>query len=105
MKAWILRDERGVAMLLELVLLALVLTLVGVALYQSNHQRPKDAATTIQSQLTTPEKVADAAAAAVERDSVSDAALSDEMDASADELMAADADAMNLEGSFNENSF
>jgi Tfp pilus assembly protein PilX len=105
MNARTLRDERGVAMLLELVLVALVLSLVGVALYQSNHQKPKDAATTVQSQLTTPEATAEAAASLVERDSADDASLSAAVDSSADELSAADADAANLEGSFNENSF
>src|SRR5690349_259665 len=105
MKTNTLQDQRGVAMLLELVLVALVLTLVGVALYQSNHQQPKDAATTIQSQLTTPEAAADAAAKLVEHDSADDAALSAEVDSSADALTAVDNDVTDLGGSFNEASF
>ncbi len=99
------QNERGIAMLLELVLVALVLTLVGVALYQSNHQQPKDAATQIQSQLTTPEATADAAVKLVERDSADELILSAAIDSSADELMAASDDLTNLGGSFNEDSF
>jgi hypothetical protein len=105
MKRQLLRDERGVAMLLELVLVALVLTLVGVALYQSNHQTPKDASKTVQTQITTPEAAADAAASLVQRDATDEAALSTAVDSSADELTAADADVTNLGASFNENSF
>jgi hypothetical protein len=105
MKQNYLHDQRGVAMLLELVLVAAVLGLVGVAVYQSNH-RAKTA--TVQSQPVAADSttaLANAAAATVVQDSATEAALSADSDATAAEVISADDDAANLGDTLNANAF
>jgi type II secretory pathway component PulK len=100
-----LRDERGVAMLLELVLVAAVLALVGIALYQSNHHAADAPAVSSRPTTVSASGAADLAAKAVQQDSDSNAVLSATTESSADELTSADSDATNLGDSFNENNF
>ena len=104
MKQNYLHDQRGVAMLLELVLVAAVLGLVGVAIYQSNHRAPKAAVQSTPAPNSTA-GLAAAAAATVVQDSVADAAISDEAAATASEVTDADADVENLGGTLDANAF
>jgi hypothetical protein len=106
MKQNYLHDQRGVAMLLELVLVAAVLGLVGVAVYQSNHRLAP--AASVASQPTTAASaagLASAAAAIAVQDSAADAALSASADATAGEVTSADDDVANLGGALDENAF
>jgi len=106
MKENYLHDQRGVAMLLELVLVAAVLGLVGVAVYQANHRpAPAAAVTTVPAAASSEAGLATAAAATVVQDSAADAALSADADATASEVTSADSDVENLGGTLNANSF
>ncbi len=101
-----LREQSGFAMLLELILVAGVLTLVGIALYESNHH----VADTVNSVANRPTAVtasgaADAAVKVVQDDATSEAAASSGVETSADQLGATDTDVTNLGDSFNENNF
>lgn len=101
-----LHDQRGVAMLLELVLVAAVLGLVGVAIYQSSHHGapaaslPSKAAT-----VTTTAGLADSAAAIIETNATTDATLSASAESSAAAVNDADVDVTNLGGSTSANSY
>ncbi len=99
-----LRDQRGVAMLLELILVAAVLVIVGVALYQSN-QAGKQAASVNLPKVAPAVLSADAAIQAVQADSDNEATLSAATEASADDVTAADDDVTNLSGSFSNANF
>ncbi len=104
-----LRDERGVAMVFEVVLVALVLSFVGLALWQAN-QHAKSAAPTAAVETKAAAVTADATAVAatklVEDDLASDIAISAAAEsAQADEFTAAANDAANLGGSFNDSDF
>ena len=106
MKQNYLHDQRGVAMLLELVLVAAVLGLVGVALYQSSHRtNPTASVATSQAAPNSAVGLASSAAAITESSSASDAALSATADASADQVTESDVDVSNLGGSTGANSF
>jgi hypothetical protein len=98
-----LRDQRGVAMLLELLLVAVVLTLAGVAVYQANHHsNSPTAATTSQSPApNSPAGIAAAASDTVLQESSSDATLSAAAESSTDELAQTDADVTSLGGTSN----
>ncbi len=98
-------DQRGVAMLLELVLVAVVLGLVGLAAYQANHHAPTAANTIAPPAPSSAAGLAASAAAVVDQDSASDSSLSAGADATASELGSADSDVDNLGGSFDANSF
>jgi Tfp pilus assembly protein PilX len=97
-----LRNQRGVAMLVELVLLAVVLGLVGLALYLANHRVENRAVS--QGKVTTT-SVAEASVKAMEQEAEAEAVLSTEAEAAADEFTAADDDAANLGDSFDESRF
>ncbi len=92
-------------MLLELVLVGLVLALVGVALYQSNHQPPKDAAIELRSPKATASAQAEVAAKAIEKSVTDDTALSAAAASTADQLNEVDGDLTDLGGSFDESNF
>jgi hypothetical protein len=84
-------------MLLELALVAVVLALAGLAVYQASH-RPKTAATAGVSTpaATGTTSLANEAAAASLQDSAADADLSATAESSTDELSATDTDVTNL---------
>lgn len=89
-------------MLLELVLVAAVLALAGLAVYQANHRA------SVASQATKPatapnstEGLANAAAAIATEGSASDTATSAGADAMADQASAAESDVNNLGDSAN----
>ncbi len=106
MKQNYLNDQRGVAMLLELVLVAAVLGLVGVAVYQSNHSSNPTASVAGQpAAAKSAVGLANSAAAISETSSAGDAALSATADASANQVTESDIDASNLGGSSSANSF
>lgn len=92
-------------MLLELVLVAAVLGLVGVAVYQAGHTAAPKAAVTTSPTANSPIGVAQAAAAITETESADDAALSATADATADQVTEADVDVTNLGGSTGADSF
>jgi hypothetical protein len=101
-----LRDERGIAMLLELVLIAGVLGLVGLALYQSNNHTKDSAALVNKNAVPAAVTQADAAAKTIEADATTDDGLSAEAEtAAADDFAGVDDDVTNLGDSFNENNF
>jgi hypothetical protein len=95
-----LRNQRGAALVFELVLVAGVLTLVGLALYQARHHAAVPTA-----KANTPAALADTTAANAEADAANEVALAAEAESAADELAAADSDVSNLGGSFDANSF
>jgi hypothetical protein len=96
-----LRDQRGVAMLLELVLVAAVLALAGLAVYQANHRQAADLQNT-PSSPTTAVGLAASAAAITEQESGNDVALTAEDEAAVDEMSQADNDVSDLGGTSNE---
>jgi len=106
MKQTYLRDQRGVAIVFELLLVAGVLALVGIAVYQANQHRSQTAA--VQSTGAAPTSAAGLAASAAAvagDDATSDNNLSSAADASATQLLSIDSDASNLGGSFDANTF
>jgi Tfp pilus assembly protein PilX len=98
MKITHLRDQRGVAMVLELVLVAVVVSLVGVAVYQANNNAAKHSANPPASQTAKAEDLAATAAATTQKESNVDLSLSAETETSADELSAVDNDIADLGG-------
>lgn len=105
MKQNYLHDQRGVAMLLELVLVAAVLGLVGVAVYQSNHRNSPTASISGQPAAGSAVGLATSAAAISENGSTADSVLSATAESSADQVTESDVDVSNLGGSTGENSF
>jgi hypothetical protein len=105
MKLNTLRDQRGVAMLLELVLVAAVLTLVGVALYQSNHHASNTADVANKPTVASAATTAETAAKQLEDNSTAEAGLSAATESSTGDFQAVGADVTNLGDSFNENNF
>jgi len=106
MKQNYLHDQRGIAMLLELVLVAAVLGLVGVAVYQSSHRNTPTAS--VAGQQAAPNStvgLANSAAAITQSESNSDSVLSASADASASQVTESDVDVSNLGGSTSANSF
>lgn len=97
----ILRDERGAAVVLELVVVGLVLTLIGVAVYQS-HNTTKQASVAPKAPSTL---AAETTATQAQLDATNEAALSAEADSATTEADAADSDVSNLGGSFDASSF
>ena len=104
-----LRDERGVAMVVEIVLVALVFSFVGLALWQANQHTKKAAETntTVATPATAAaDTTAEAAAQVVEDDTTADINISTDAEASqGNELEAVSNDATNLRGSFNDSDF
>jgi hypothetical protein len=108
MKQKHLRDQRGVAMLLELVLVAAVLVLAGLAVYQSSHraaqsgtQTPSSAAVNSGAAPSSAVGLAATAAASSEQDSATDASLSASADSSATDVTQTNTDMTNLGDSSN----
>ena len=102
-----LRDQRGVAMLMELALVAVVLSLVGLAVYQAT-QHPKNASVSTSPAAATAGSAAGlaaSAAAVVQTEPAADASLSASADATASEVSATDNDVASLGDSINANSF
>ena len=83
-------------MLLELVLVAAVLALAGLAVYQANHRASVASQTSKPSAPSTTEGLADQAAAIATSGSSADTATSAGADAMADEANSAETDAANL---------
>ena len=96
MKQHYLRDQRGVAMLLELALVAVVLALAGLAVYQASHRAKTAATTTASPAANSASNLASETAAASLQDSAADADLSATAESSTDELSATDTDVTNL---------
>ena len=94
------RNDHGAALLEEIILVAAVLVLVGVAVVQS---RDKSVSSTTVG--ATADSVAAGAAQTLTQDAATEMALSADAEAAADEAAAADTDVANLEASFNENGF
>jgi hypothetical protein len=92
------RNQRGAGMIIELVLAAVVIALVGLAFYQSKHG---SAPTASQTKATLVED----ASKAVNDEANKESVLGDQTEASADEAAGIDTDIDNLGGSFDENSF
>ena len=102
-----LRDQRGVAMVLELVLVAVVLGLVGVAVYQVNHRAttPTASVSGKAPAVNSAEGLANSAAAITESSAADDASLSASAESSAGDVTDTDVDITNLGGSTSENSY
>lgn len=100
-----LQDQRGVAMLLELVLVAAVLGLVGVAVYQSSQRNSPTASVTSKPAANSAVGLANSAATIGQTESDKDSVLSASAEASADQLTEADMDVTNLGGSSSANSY
>jgi Tfp pilus assembly protein PilX len=101
MKQKHLRDQRGVAMVLELLLVVAVLTLAGLAVYQSSHRvKASTASTTGQTPSTSTGIAASAAALSVQA-AATDAALSADADNTTATLNQTSTDASNLGASSN----
>lgn len=104
MKRNYLQDQRGVAMVVELLLVAVVLSFVGLAVYQSSkHQTASKAPA--QSADTSAVGLAASAAAIGQSEQTSDANVSASADATADQLKDTDVDMSNLGGSTSASSF
>jgi hypothetical protein len=104
MKRNILRDERGMAMVVELVLVAVVLSLVGVAVYQSSqHNAPT--ASQSAAPAANASALADSAASISQSEAAADASIAASAESSADQIKEADVDVTNLGGSTGANSF
>jgi hypothetical protein len=91
-----LRDQRGVAMLLELVLVAAVVTLASVAVYQADHRPKTTPIATTQTSPQSPAGLAASAAALSVQASATDAAISADSDNSAAQLDQSASDVTNL---------
>lgn len=106
MKQNYLNDQRGVAMLLELILVAAVLGLVGVAIYQVN-QHAATTASVVSSPKAVPAAVglADSAAAISETSANTDASLSASAETAASQVTDTDVDVTNLGGSASASSY
>ena len=89
-------------MLFELLLVAVVLTLVGLAIYQTNHRaKPGSMAAQTGATPSTATGLAASAAAVSEQAAATDVSLSAAADNSANNVTQTDTDASNLEGSSN----
>lgn len=83
-------------MVLELVLVAAVLALIGFAIYQSSQNSKTAKTDTITPAPNSAEGLAASAAKIVEQDAANDSALAAGAEASADELTAADSEVTKL---------
>jgi Tfp pilus assembly protein PilX len=107
MKQTHLRDERGVALVLELVLVAAVLGLVGLAVYQAT-RRPAPQTSTTSVATPAPNSAAGLAASAAAittQDTAADTSASAAADNIVGEVVSSDADISNLGGASNAGSF
>lgn len=91
-------------MLLELVLVAAVLALVGLALYQSNHNRASKADQTQPVKLTTAQS-AETTIKAIEKDVDAEIATAAAAETTTDEMVSASEDVINLGASADANNF
>jgi Tfp pilus assembly protein PilX len=101
MKSKYLSDQRGVAMVIELVLVAVVLGLAGVAVYQSAHHNKTASTTTAPKADNSAAGLASQAADSAVQDSATDASVAATAETSTDELSATDSDVANLGSSSN----
>jgi hypothetical protein len=102
MKLKHIRDQRGVAMIFELVLIAAVLVLAGLAVYQAAGRSKTASNASVEAPKPTPSSAAGLAASAAAttiQDSAADASLSATAEAATDEVSATDTDISNLGGS------
>jgi len=100
--SYTLADQRGVAMVFELVLVAAVLVLVGLAVYQTGHHaKTASVVTSPTPPPNSPQGIANAAGTAALQDSASDASLSASAESATDELSSSDQDVTNLGDSSN----
>lgn len=88
-------------MLLELVLVAAVLVLAGLAIYQADHRPKSVAASQTGATPSTATGLAVSAAAVSEQAAATDISLSAAANNSANDVTQTDTDAANLEGSSN----
>lgn len=91
-------------MLLELVLVAAVLALVGLALYQSNHSRAGKADQAQPVKLTT-SQTAESTVKAIEKDVDDEIATAAAAETAADEMVSVSEDVINLGASADANNF
>lgn len=108
MKSVLNQDERGVAMVLELILVAFVLGLAGLAIYQSVHRpvstTPSPVAASNPSPSTVPNTTAGVAAAIAQQadaDASGQAIDSAASQTAADQVSQSDSDVTNLGGTSN----
>ncbi|GAC1370298.1 MAG: hypothetical protein NVSMB39_3040 [Candidatus Saccharimonadales bacterium] len=104
MKQNYLHDQRGIAMVVELMLVAVVLSLVGVAVYQSNSHKPTASKVAAPAAVSATGLATSAASIGLS-ESAADASISASADSSADQLKDSDVDVTNLGGSTSANSF
>ena len=100
-----LQDQRGVAMVVELLLVAVVLSFVGLAVYQSTQNHTASKAQPVQSVDNSTVGLAASAAAIGQSEEASDANVAASADATADQLKDTDVDMSNLGGSTSASSF
>jgi Tfp pilus assembly protein PilV len=101
----IIRDQRGVAMALELVLVGVVLVVagvVGVRAYQQHQLAASNSKITETRTSTSPKASVDATVKEVNNDAVGDVSASADHEKDIDEVTATSNEAVNLEGSVNE---
>lgn len=101
----ILRDQRGVAMVLEIALVAVVIGLVGLAVYQATRSTQTAKQTNTAPAADSKQGLANSAAAILEEDSKSEVSASAQAESLTSEVTAADSDVSTLGGSANVGSF
>jgi adenosine/AMP kinase len=92
-------------MLLELVLVALVLGLIGLAVYQFNQNQKTASVTSSPAVNAGAADLAASAAALVQTEAATDASLNTAADATASEVSASDDDVANLGDGIDANTF
>ncbi len=100
-----INNQRGAALLMELVLAAAVLSLIGLAVYQSRHAASQQAAVQAPKTANTSVGVAQTTVDAAVLDATAESSISSEAESAADQAAAADSDVSNLGASFNANNF
>jgi Tfp pilus assembly protein PilX len=105
MKRNYLHDQRGLAMVVELLLVAVVLSFVGMAVYQSTKHSAPAAAKTDTKTADAKVGLAASAAAIGESEQASDDKVNATSDTSADQINDSDVDISNLGGSTSGESF
>lgn len=112
MSAIHIRDQRGVAVVFELIIVALVLALAGLAVYQANHhEMPNSESAAVNSGAALPPEplgsatdIAASAAAAATQAATAEATIAASADKSVTQLSDSTSDATNL-GSISNVSF
>lgn len=102
----ILRDQRGVAMVLEIALVAVVIGLVGLAVYQATRSSSQTAKQTNSTQAPNSKAgLANSAATIVQENANAEASASASADSITSEVTAADSDVSSLGGSASVGAF